>query len=99
MIASRQQFAATYFQRCLATDGYIVMKSSSPFRVGQLFGSATSAMLGAVNEHMVVAGVSSAREAQEQAKRIGNVTLRPVDLQARFYYRVAPEQSWKPWVQ
>lgn len=81
-------------------DGYIVMKSTTPFKVGQIFGGAFSSMLGMVNAHMVVAGVSDAKEAQAQAKRIANLNLRPADMSYRYYYRVAPQdQKWSPWFQ
>jgi hypothetical protein len=45
----------------------------------------------------VVAGISSAAEAKSQAKRVGNVDLRPIDMSARFYYRIAPEGQFKPY--
>lgn len=97
MIDTREQFATKYFQRCLAVDGFIVMKSSVEFKLGQIFITARSAMLGSVNAKLVVAGVSSAAEAKSQAKRVGNVDLRPIDMSARFYYRIAPEGQFKPY--
>ena len=97
MISSRQQFALSYFERCLAADGYIVMKSHVPFRIGEQFGGAMSGVLGNVNSHMVVAAQSSAEEAKAQLKKVSNIDIRPIDMRAKYYYRIVPSQKHNGW--
>ena len=90
-ITSRGDFARRYLDRCLDVDGFFVLKSSVPFKIGETFGGAASPLMGNVSAHMIVLGISSSAECQDQAKRIANVTLRPVDLRAKYYYKIAPD--------
>lgn len=99
MISTKSDLASGYFKRCLATDGFIVMKSLVPFNVGETFIQASSSLLGSINVHMIVAGITNAADAQAQAKRIQGIALRPVDLNHPYYYRIAPKPKagWNPY--
>ena len=77
-----------YVKRCLAIDGFVVMKSDWEAKRYQLFWGAQTKTLGTIFADLVVLDASTAEEARLQALRIAGVTLGPKDLGARWFYRV-----------
>lgn len=77
-----------YVKRCLAADGFVVMKSDWEAKRYQLFWGAQTKTLGTIFADLVVLDASTAEEARLQALRIAGVTLGPKDLSAKFFYRI-----------
>jgi hypothetical protein len=84
-----------YVKRCLATDGFVVMKSDWEAKRGQLFWGAQTKTLGTIFANLVVMDAATAEEARVQALRIAGVRLGPKDLNAKWFYRVGIDDGPK----